>query len=62
MGWRDVVVVEEGQLTSGPTFHAAGRVGQPRSPVALTKMMMYSADPYGRLKEEAGRDPGWHPG
>ena len=30
LGWRDVVLVERDQLTSGSTFHSAGLVGQLR--------------------------------
>ena len=29
LGWQDVVLVERNQLTSGSTFHSAGRVGVP---------------------------------
>ena len=59
MGWRDVVVLERGDLTSGSTFHSAGLVGQLRSSVALTRINMASVDLYDRLREETGRDPGW---
>ena len=33
----DVVLLEQGKLTSGSTWHAAGLVGQLRSSLALTK-------------------------
>ena len=46
LGWRDVVLVERAELTSGSTFHSAGLVGQLRSSVTLTKMMMYGTDLY----------------
>ena len=59
-GWTDVVLVERDQLTSGSTFHSAGLVGQLRSSVTLTRMMMYGADLYRRLAAETGTDPGWH--
>ena len=59
-GWRNVVLVERAELTSGSTFHAAGLVGQLRSSVALTRLMMWSVECYRRLAEETGRDPGWH--
>lgn len=59
-GWRDVVLLERAELTSGSTFHAAGLVGQLRSSVALTRLMMMSVELYRRLREETGRDPGWH--
>jgi glycine cleavage system T protein len=59
-GWRDVVLLERAELTSGSTFHAAGLVGQLRSSVALTRLMMWSVECYRRLAAETGRDPGWH--
>lgn len=59
MGWRDVVVLERSELTSGSTFHSAGLVGQLRTSSNLTKMIRYSTDLYRRLKDETGVDPGW---
>jgi 4-methylaminobutanoate oxidase (formaldehyde-forming) len=59
LGWRDVVLLDRAQLTSGSTFHSAGLVGQLRGSVSLTKMMMYSVDLYRRLREESEFDPGW---
>src|SRR5262249_58076618 len=61
-GWRDIVLVERAELTSGSTFHSAGLVGQLRSSVALTRLMMWSVECYRRLAAETGRDPGWHEG
>ena len=58
-GWRDIVLVERAELTSGSTFHSAGLVGQLRSSVALTRLMMWSVECYRRLAAETGRDPGW---
>jgi glycine cleavage system T protein len=60
LGWQDVLLIERGELTSGSTFHSAGLVGQLRSSVSLTRMMMYSAELYRRLATETGVDPGWH--
>jgi len=59
MGWRDVVVLERSEITSGSTFHSAGLVGQLRTSSNLTKMIRYSADLYRRLKDETDIDPGW---
>jgi glycine cleavage system aminomethyltransferase T/glycine/D-amino acid oxidase-like deaminating enzyme len=59
-GWNDVVVLDRDELTSGATFHSAGLVGQLRSSVALTKLMMYGSEVYGKLAQETGQDPGWH--
>ena len=60
LGWDDVVLCERADLTSGSTFHSAGLVGQLRSSVTLTTMMMYGAALYRRLRDETGVDPSWH--
>src|SRR5918994_165064 len=60
LGWRDVLLVDRSDLTSGSTFHSAGLVGQLRSSVTLTKMMMYAVALYRRLASETGVDPAWH--
>jgi glycine cleavage system aminomethyltransferase T/glycine/D-amino acid oxidase-like deaminating enzyme len=60
LGWDDVVLVERAELTSGSTFHSAGLVGQLRSSLSLTKMMMASVDLYRTLEEEVGLETGWH--
>ena len=49
LGWTDIVLVDRAELTSGSTFHSAGLVGQLRSSVTLTKMMMYGTELYRRL-------------
>lgn len=59
MGWKDVVLLERHELTSGSTWHSAGLVGQMRSDANLTRMMHYSTDLYRRLKDETGHDPAW---
>lgn len=59
LGWTDIVLVDRAELTSGSTFHSAGLVGQLRSSVTLTKMMMYSVELYRRLAAETGVDPSW---
>jgi glycine cleavage system T protein len=60
VGWHDVLLVERAQLTSGSTFHSAGLVGQLRSSLSLTKMMMESVDLYRSLGAEVGLETGWH--
>ena len=59
LGYRDVVLVDRAELTSGSTFHSAGLVGQLRGSVSLTKMMMHSVDVYRGLATESELDPGW---
>lgn len=60
LGWTDVVLVERHDLTEGTTWHSAGFVGQLRSTVTQTRMIMYSAGLYPELRELTGLDPGWH--
>jgi glycine cleavage system aminomethyltransferase T/glycine/D-amino acid oxidase-like deaminating enzyme len=49
LGWHDIVVLDQGPLISGTTSHAPGLVGQLRSSVSLTKMLMYSVALYKQL-------------
>lgn len=58
-GWDDVVVIEQHELGEGTSWHSAGFVGQLRSTVSQTRMIMYSAELYERLGAETGLDPGW---
>src|SRR3982751_485501 len=60
LGWTDIVLVDRAELTSGSTFHSAGLVGQLRSSVTLTRMMMYGASLYRRLTQETRVDVAWH--
>ena len=55
----DVVVLEQGKLTSGSTWHAAGLVGQLRSSASITKVLKYSVDLYKTLAAETGLETGW---
>lgn len=55
----DVVLLEQGKLTSGSTWHAAGLVGQLRSSASITRVLKYSVDLYKRLKDETGLETGW---
>jgi 4-methylaminobutanoate oxidase (formaldehyde-forming) len=60
LGWTDIVMVERARVTSGSTFHSAGLVGQLRSSLSLTRMMMNSVDLYRNLGAEVGLETGWH--
>ncbi len=54
LGWRDIVLLERKQLTSGTTWHAAGLVGQLRASRNMTRLAKYSADLYAKLEAETG--------
>ena len=43
LGWRDVLLLEQGRLTCGTTWHAAGLVGQLRAHQNMTRLVQYSA-------------------
>ena len=52
LGWRDIVLLERKQLTSGTTWHAAGLIGQLRGSQNLTRLARYSAELYTKLEAE----------
>ena len=55
----EVVLLEQGRLTSGSTWHAAGLVGQLRSSAGVTRVLKYSVDLYKGLAAETGLETGW---
>ncbi len=59
MGHADVVLLEQGQLSCGTTWHAAGLVGQLRSTPAMTDLIRYSTELYAGLEAETGLGTGW---
>ncbi|APE44829.1 FAD-dependent oxidoreductase [Sulfitobacter alexandrii] len=54
LGWKDVVLLERKQLTSGTTWHAAGLIAQLRASANMTRLAKYSQELYGSLQEETG--------
>ena len=58
-GWKDVVLLEQGGLSGGTTWHAAGMVGQLRASNSMTQINKYSAQLYPTLAAETGHDVGW---
>jgi 4-methylaminobutanoate oxidase (formaldehyde-forming) len=55
----DVVLLEQGKLTSGSTWHAAGLVGQLRSSASITQVLKRSVELYRTLEAETGLATGW---
>jgi glycine/D-amino acid oxidase-like deaminating enzyme len=49
LGRTDVLVVEQGSLSGGTTWHAAGLVGQLRATESGTRLVQYSASLYESL-------------
>ncbi len=54
LGWKDVILMERKQLTSGTTWHAAGLIAQLRATANMTKLAKYSQELYGNLEAETG--------
>jgi 4-methylaminobutanoate oxidase (formaldehyde-forming) len=59
LGWTDVVLLEQGQLSSGTTWHAAGLVGQLRASESGTRLVQYSTQLYADLEAETGLSAGY---
>ncbi len=59
-GWRDVVLLEKGELTSGSTWHAAGQITRATSSRALGWCVDYNIALYRRLEAETGQSTTWH--
>jgi glycine cleavage system aminomethyltransferase T/glycine/D-amino acid oxidase-like deaminating enzyme len=58
-GIGDVVLLEQGKLTCGTTWHAAGLVGQTRATRNATRMSRYGIELYASLEQETGLATGW---
>jgi glycine cleavage system aminomethyltransferase T/glycine/D-amino acid oxidase-like deaminating enzyme len=59
LGWTDVLLLEQGQLSCGTTWHAAGLVGQLRASEAGTRLVQYSTRLYEQLEQETGQATGF---
>jgi len=59
LGITDVLLLEQGKLTSGTTWHAAGLVGQMRPNRNMTAMSKYGIELYATLEQETGLATGW---
>ena len=59
-GWRECVLLEKNELTSGSTWHAAGNVPTFSSTWSLMNMQRYSAALYRSLAAEVGYPIDYH--
>jgi 4-methylaminobutanoate oxidase (formaldehyde-forming) len=59
LGEQDVLLLEQGKLTCGTTWHAAGLVGQMRPNRTMTRMSKYGIELYRTLEAETGLATGW---
>jgi 4-methylaminobutanoate oxidase (formaldehyde-forming) len=58
-GLTDVLLIEQGQLSSGTTWHAAGLVGQLRASESATRLVQYSTELYAEIEGETGLSAGY---
>jgi len=62
LGWKDIVLLERDQLTSGTTWHAAGlMVTFGSTSETMTEIRKYTRDLYGSLEAETGFSTGFMP-
>jgi dimethylglycine dehydrogenase len=60
-GWKDVVLLERSELTSGSTWHAAGGTGALTGSANMSTLHKYSFELYPKLEAETGQSCGFHP-
>jgi len=58
-GWTDVLLLEQGSLSGGTTWHAAGLVGLLRASESGTRLVQYGAELYAGLEAETGLATGY---
>ncbi len=59
-GWKDVVLLEKHELTSGSTWMAAGNCSFFHGNYYATQVNMKSIEIYQNLEKETGQSVGWH--
>ncbi len=59
-GWRDVVLIERAELTSGSTWHAAGGMHTLNGDPNVAKLQQYTIDLYKQIEELSGQSCGIH--
>lgn len=59
-GWKDVVLIERSELTSGSTWHAAGGFHTLNSDTNVAKLQAYTVSLYKEIEEISGEKCGLH--
>jgi dimethylglycine dehydrogenase len=60
LGWKDVVLIERSELTSGSTWHAAGGFHTINGDPQVAKLQRYTIDLYKEIEEISGQATGFH--
>ena len=59
LGWKDVLLLERKELTSGTTWHAAGLVVTPSGDEQYVEMVTYTRELIKSLEAETGQSTGF---
>jgi dimethylglycine dehydrogenase len=59
-GWRDVLLIERAELTSGSTWHAAGGMHTVNGDPNVAKLQQYTINLYQELEKVSGQSCGMH--
>ena len=59
-GWKDVLLIEKGELTSGSTWHAAGLCPSFIGDYTMSQIHSVGNGLYPRLEEMTGQSTNWH--
>ncbi|WP_370212678.1 FAD-dependent oxidoreductase [Roseovarius sp.] len=59
-GWKDVVLLERDELTSGSSWHAAGQIHTISSDPNISRLQGYTIDLYKEIEETSGQSVGLH--
>ncbi|MBM3600157.1 MAG: FAD-dependent oxidoreductase [Alphaproteobacteria bacterium] len=60
LGWKDVVLVERKELTSGSSWHAAGSLFSLTSPTGAAVLQRYTRELYPVIEQEGDQPVGYH--
>jgi len=60
LGWKDVVLIERSELTSGSTWHAAGGMHTLNSDPNISRLQAYTIDLYNEIEKISGQSCGIH--
>jgi dimethylglycine dehydrogenase len=59
-GWKDVVLLERNELTSGSSWHAAGQIHTLSSDPNISRLQGYTINLYKEIEEVSGHSVGMH--
>ncbi len=59
-GWKDVLLLERNELTSGSSWHAAGQIHTISSDPNISRLQSYTIDLYREIEETSGHSVGLH--